>query len=251
MKSLFAPLIAIAIVLSGCATPAAVSVPSDTAVRAHRFTAAAAALPNPHLATVVAGDTLRITRDAARQTDSAMTLFLVRANGVFSYPFVGRVQAAGRTPGQIARYLSRKLARTYVDPAVTVNISSDPGSQVYVGGAVARPGAFHFSGATTLDQALILAGGVLPTADSRKVALLRLGDNGRYNLYFVDYADLLKPKPRGRRAVMLQPGDIVFVPQSRAGAAADAVNLYGNQLIPFTKSLGIGFNYGTSTLVVH
>ncbi|MHB8415170.1 MAG: polysaccharide biosynthesis/export family protein [Acidiferrobacteraceae bacterium] len=250
MKTSFFLLLTACVLFSGCSTPAAINVPSDAVVRAHRFTAADSALPNPVLADIVAGDTLRITRDAARRPDPRMTLFLVRANGVFSYPFVGRVQAAGRTPGQVAQYISMKLAKIYVDPMVTVNLANDPTSQIYVGGAVARPGAIHFFGATTLDQALISAGGVLPTANSRRVALLRLGSNGRYNVYFVNYANLLKPKEKGREAVMLQPGDIIFVPQSRAGAAADAVNLYGNQLVPFTKSLGIGFNYGSSTLLV-
>jgi hypothetical protein len=35
----------------------------------------------------------------------------------------------------------------------------------------------------------------------------------------------------------------VFVPKSGVGNKIDGVNLYFNQLIPFSKSLGFGVNY--------
>jgi len=50
---------------------------------------------------------------------------------------------------------------------------------------------------------------------------------------------VLQPDAAGRAAIALQRGDIVFVPKSNAGASADGVELYFNQLLPFTKAIGI------------
>ena len=41
----------------------------------------------------------------------------------------------------------------------------------------------------------------------------------------------------------LQRGDVVFVPKSNVGERIQGVDTYMNQLIPFTKSIGVGYNY--------
>lgn len=46
--------------------------------------------------------------------------------------------------------------------------------------------------------------------------------------------------------VLLQRGDVVFVPKSSVGNGIEWVDLYLNQLIPFTKSIGIGASYRTA-----
>jgi polysaccharide biosynthesis/export protein PslD len=43
--------------------------------------------------------------------------------------------------------------------------------------------------------------------------------------------------------VHLQRGDVVFVPKSNVGERIQGVDTYMNQLIPFTKSIGVGYNY--------
>ena len=192
---------------------------------------------------VMPGDTVRIIRDAMKPAeDDDMTLYLVRNDGAFNYPFVGRVDAAGKTPDQISDFISGKLASIYREPHVTVNIAIAPSNKIYVGGAVRNPGAFDLTAGVSLAQALTATGGILPTADAAHVALLRLNDAGNYQVHFVNYATLLSGN--GASPVALQRGDLIFVPQSQAGQAADAVNLYMNQLVPFTKSVGVGYTWG-------
>jgi len=43
-------------------------------------------------------------------------------------------------------------------------------------------------------------------------------------------------------SIAFQRGDIVFVPKSTAGGVADGTDLYFNQLLPFTRSLGVGLS---------
>ena len=92
-----------------------------------------------------AGDTLRIIRDAQDSAtldlrnlvdDSQSQTYVVRADGTFSFRYAGTVDAAGKTPDELAALLRSKLDAYYREPGVTVNIQSSPTSKVVIGGAV-------------------------------------------------------------------------------------------------------------------
>ncbi|WP_447588432.1 polysaccharide biosynthesis/export family protein [Aquipseudomonas campi] len=250
MKALL--LIVLVLGITACTTPARIGLPdSDTVDAGHAAALTLADLP-PVQERIRPGDTLRIVRDGGETpTISAftansiyeLTLYTVLNDGSFSYPFIGKVQAGGKTPEQLASDLKERLTPYYREPGVTININQAPGNTVFVGGAVRNPQPYSASVATTLEQAIVSAGGVMPNADSRNVALLRSDADGRYKTYFVDFSQLLQGGDQGRQAVALQRGDVVFVPKSGVGNRIEGVDLYLNQLIPFTKSIGIGANY--------
>lgn len=197
------------------------------------------------------GDTLRIVRDAQDGTsldlrnlveDSQAQTYTVRPDGSFSYRYAGRVDAGGKTPDEIAQELRSKLDAYYREPGVTVNILASPSNRLVIGGAVRNPVPIDLNSVATLEQAIFAAGGLLPTADPRAVALLRLDEQDRYQVYFLDLSQMLQPSSQGRSTLSFQRGDVVFVPKSRAGYAADGVEVYFNQLLPFTRSLGLSIN---------
>lgn len=198
------------------------------------------------------GDTLRITRDAAEATldlrnlveDSQTQLYVVRPDGSFSFRNVGRVQASGKTPDELATELGERLAPVFKQPGVTVNITSSPSSRVVIGGAVRNPTAFEMTAVATLQQGLFAVGGLLPSADPTHIALLRLDGQQRYQLYFINMSNLLSPVAGGVATMPFRRGDILFVPKSAAGNAGDGVEVYINQLLPFSRSLGIGYSWG-------
>lgn len=232
-----------ALVLAGCATPSTVSLPDNDEIAARQITLSDISQLPPPVTRVMSGDSLRIVRDSQSPAErDEATVFFVRSDGSFSYPHIGIVQAAGRTLEEIGEAVSRKLEPIYRYPRVTVNIASAPGNRVFVGGAVRNPSAFELTAAVSIEQAIIGAGGVLPTADSQHVALLRMDANGLYNVYFADFSKLLQPSAE-KKAVVLQRGDIVFVPKSSIGNAIEVSDLYFNQLLPFSKGVGVGFNY--------
>ncbi|PKQ39031.1 sugar ABC transporter substrate-binding protein [Pseudomonas sp. YY-1] len=238
--------------LTACTTPARIGLPdSDTVDAGHAAALTLADLP-PAQERIYPGDTLRIVRESGETpTISAftansiyeLTLYTVLNDGTFSYPFIGKVQAGGKTPEQLSADLGQRLTPYYREPGVTVNINQAPGNTVFVGGSVRNPQPYSTSVATTLEQAILTAGGVMPNADSRNVALLRSDAEGRYKTYFVDFSQLLMAGDQPRQAIALQRGDVVFVPKSGVGDRIEGVDLYLNQLIPFTKSIGIGANY--------
>lgn len=238
--------------LAACTTPARVGLPDSDTVEAGQAAVLTLADLPPVQERIYPGDVLRIVRESGETpTISAftansiyeLTLYTVMNDGSFAYPFIGRVETAGKTPEQLSAELRERMAPYYREPGVTVNINQAPGNTVFVGGSVRNPQPYSTSVANTLERAIMAAGGVMPNADSRHVALLRSDDKGRYKTYFVDFSQLLHGGDEGRQSTALQRGDVVFVPKSGVGDRIDGVDLYLNQLIPFTKSIGIGANY--------
>lgn len=238
--------------LAACNTPARIPAPNNSTVNAGKLALTDLAKLPPALERVRVGDVLRIVRDAGEMptlsafnasTIYELTLFTVLNDGSIYYPFIGRIQAAKRTPQEIASELTKKLAPIYREPQVTVNINLAPGNTVFVGGAVRNPSAVPIPGANNMEQAILGAGGILPIGDARRVALLREDTSGRYQAYFLDFSKLMSTGPDGRQVVAMQRGDIIFVPKSTVGDRIEGVDIYLNQLLPFSKSMGIGLSY--------
>ncbi|MBX9912539.1 MAG: polysaccharide export protein [Pseudomonadaceae bacterium] len=230
------------VLLSACTTPANVPLPNQQALALrHQETYQLADLPPPEVR-IQSGDTLRIVRDAQEPSEKDdMTLFVVRPDGYFSVPFVGLIKADGRTPQDVGQEVSGKLGKIYRQPNVTVNIAIAPSNKVFIGGAVPNAAFFDLVGHATLEQALLGSGGVLPSADSENIALLRPGTDGKYKLYFFSLASMLQDPDRPM--VALQRGDIIYVPQSGIGSAVEAVDMYFTRLFPVNKGIGVGLNY--------
>ncbi|NNA89275.1 polysaccharide biosynthesis/export family protein [Pseudomonas gessardii] len=235
-------LLSASIWLAGCSTPARVPLPDNNTLKAgHQAALSLADLPPPQVL-IQSGDLLRIVRDAQEPAAADdMSVFVVRPDGMISIPNIGRVKAALRTPEDLGKEITDKYKRIYREPAVTVNIASAPSNKVFIGGAVPNPAFFDLAGNVSVEQALLSSGGVLPSADSSNIALLRTGTNGKYNMYFINLESMLTNPNHPR--VALQRGDLIYVPQSTIGATVEAVDMYFTKLFPVSKGVGLGLNY--------
>ncbi len=129
--------------------------------------------------------------------------YLIAEDGTISLPLIGKVQAAGKTPGE----LQDDIARLYV-PAYYVSLNVTVTAQYrvyYVGGEVVHPGPELYNGETTLTKAIQTAGDFTQFA-SHKVWLTRK-DGTRIKVN-VDKAlrDPTKDPP-------VFPGDEIHVPR--------------------------------------
>jgi polysaccharide export outer membrane protein len=133
----------------------------------------------------------------------------VDANGQFTLPFVGTVNAAGRTADEIAKVLTDRLNGGYLrDPQVTVLVKEAVSQRVTVDGGVVKPGVYSIAGPTSLMQAIALANGPdNRIANIKKVAVFRMVGGQRtsqtYDLSRI--RDGKVPDPR------VQPDDIIVV----------------------------------------
>jgi polysaccharide export outer membrane protein len=101
----------------------------------------------------------------------------------------------------------------YLEPGDIVNVPQ--GDVFYIAGEVAAPGSFRFKEGITVLQAISLARGLKFSAKADKVIIFRQSDSdGKREEIKVD----LDAVQRGdQKDILLQPNDIVVVPNSRAG----------------------------------
>lgn len=138
------------------------------------------------------------------------TPVIVRPDGALSFPLIGDLPAAERTPPQLADAIREGLLKFLPDPIVTVAVARADGNVIYVIGKVNRPGAFAMSRNLNVVQALALAGGLDPFADADDILIVRHAGAGSSAVRF-DFT----AAARGRdleRLLPLQPGDVVIVP---------------------------------------
>ncbi|MCX6344187.1 MAG: SLBB domain-containing protein [Armatimonadetes bacterium] len=90
--------------------------------------------------------------------------FYVPADGNVSLPAAGQVAMSGKTLMQIAENISEKLRTRLRKPEVTVSLRTPSRRQVYVLGAVTKPGAYDMKQDWRCAEAIAAAGGVLDSA---------------------------------------------------------------------------------------
>ncbi len=135
----------------------------------------------------------------------------VSESGFISFPLLGEIRAAGQTAFELQKEMQELLGRDFlVSPTVSVFIREY--STISVLGQVRRPGAYQLRGRMTVTEAIAQAGGLAETANANRTRVIRrLNDQEEVITVRVkrilDRGDL-------SRDIILQPGDIVMVPES-------------------------------------
>lgn len=95
--------------------------------------------------------------------------------GTFSYPFIGEVQANGKTATEIEALITQKLKGDYlVDPRVSVSVLKY--RQFFISGEVKSPGGYPYLPGLTLRSAAALAGGFTERASMNRITVIREQD---------------------------------------------------------------------------
>lgn len=162
--------------------------------------------------TPIAGQLLRpddrISISVAREPTLSLENVRVAADGFVDLPYLGRIQAAGRTTTDVAREIRDHLAATYLtDPHVAVNVIEYSSHIVTVEGAVGHSGQFTFTQGTTLLGAVAAAGGPARVAKLDRILIFRNFGNERRVAVF-NMKDLRSGKGLDP---LLEPGDQVVV----------------------------------------
>jgi polysaccharide biosynthesis/export protein len=145
----------------------------------------------------------------------------VAPDGSLALPLVGRVQAGGRTAGQIEEAIRARLAPQYEDELdITVHLVAQPDivpdpaavqPGIFVMGEVTRPGPYPLATEVTVLQAIALGGGLSPFAAESRIQVHRKL-NGQNAIHLFNYRDFTSGvNPTGN--IALQPGDVVVVPE--------------------------------------
>ncbi len=158
---------------------------------------------------IAPGDTLEV---AVWGYEDLSRTVIVRPDGNISLPVVGELRAQGITPAELAQQVTQSLGRWVKNPRVSVIVKSFAQHQVYILGAVARPGVYPMQPGLTVAEAIALAGGLTPSADRNRLTVLR--KQGVQDVKFpVRFTDNPSREDSAVRFV-LQPGDNLIVSEA-------------------------------------
>ena len=139
----------------------------------------------------------------------------VHPDGWISTPLVSDIQAAGKTPSELADDLETALRPYVQDPDVSVIVQRFADTSAYtvrVMGAVANPMAVPYRPNMTVLDAMVAADGLDEFAAGNRAVLIRTRPGGGEDVYKLRLGDLLDEADLSANAPVL-PGDVIMVPE--------------------------------------
>ncbi|WP_439596836.1 XrtA/PEP-CTERM system exopolysaccharide export protein [Falsiroseomonas sp.] len=193
---------ALAIGLAGCATTPASPPPSSS-----EQPAASSYLIGP-------GDTLNVF--VYRAPELSAQALPVRPDGRISLPLVPDIEAAGRSPTELARALEAQLKAYVREPNVTVMVQSfigQPNRQIRVIGEATQPMAIPYREGLSLLDVMIGARGLTRYAAGNRAEIIRRPPNGAATEVIPVRLDDLLRSGDISQDVAMRPGDTLVIPQ--------------------------------------
>ncbi len=139
----------------------------------------------------------------------------VRPDGKISVPLIGEVMAGGKSPEEVAKDITLKLAKYIRDPQVSVILeelrSHEYLSRIRVTGAVRTPVSITFRQGMTVLDVILAAGGLNEFASANSTKLFRRTADQAESIN-INLADILN-NGNMETNIAIQPGDIVSVPE--------------------------------------
>ena len=174
---------------------------------------------SPSSITLKPGDTLNISVLQDPKLDRSV---VVDPNGQIAFPLAGHINANGLTPQRLERILKSRLERNYKDDGLDVTVAlanaakpdipeEDLKPKIFITGEVQRPGPYPIRQATSLVQAISIAGGLGPFAAKRRIQIHR-GSGADETIFQFDYKAYEAGSNLGTN-IPLQAGDVIIVPE--------------------------------------
>jgi len=170
-----------------------------------------------YIHTLQLGDRLRV---AVFNEDDLLATPRIDARGRVSLPLVGEVAIGGLTlaAAQTVIETAYKDGRFLRNPQVSLTVEEYAPREVSIQGAIRNAGRYVLpvESTFTVVELVTKAGGFTDIAKGTAVSITRIAPDGTKQVFTVDVQSLIRGR-RGARAsedMLLQPGDIVYVPES-------------------------------------
>lgn len=156
----------------------------------------------------------------------------IRPDGRISLPLAGEIKASGLTPQQLSDVIAATLERKYIlNPQVTVIVQKVDSKSILVLGHVNNPGQYNVSEKITALQAIAKAGGNSQFAHMESILVVRNAYAMKPAIYNIDLQSALN-KGNFSNDMLLQPGDIVYVPKNFLGKIDDVMSFFRQNIQP-------------------
>ena len=143
--------------------------------------------------------------------------FPIRPDGKMTMNLIEDLQAAGKTPTQLARDIEKALSKYIQEPIVTVIVAGGIGpynQQIRVLGEADTPQAMAYREGMSLVDVMIAVGGLTDFADGNKAYISRIAkEDGTRVQMGVRLEDLIRDGDSTAN-VEIRPGDVLVIPES-------------------------------------
>ncbi len=171
-----------------------------------------------YIHTLVSGDRIRV---AVYQEDDLTSLARIDAHGRINLPLLGELVIGGKTvvEAQTAIENAYKDGRYLRNPQVTVTVEEYAAREVSIQGQIRNPGRYTLpvESTFTVVELVTKAGGITDIGKGSAVTLTRILPDGSKKVFTIDVDSIIRGKKDRKNddsTFLLQPGDIVYVPES-------------------------------------
>lgn len=160
----------------------------------------------------------------------------IRPDGKVSFEAIGEIQAAGKTPNEVAALIAEKISKLYNLPGedpIDVRVTRFRSKVYYMMGESMSPGPKEYTGRISAVTAINRAG-LRPTTWKEQIHVVRPSqhENTSAKIFILNW----KKVQTGdlTRDVLLQEGDIVYLPPTPLAALG---NLFAEFAYPIGQAL--------------
>jgi polysaccharide export outer membrane protein len=156
-------------------------------------------------------DTMEINFTFSPDFNQTLT---VQPDGFVALKGAGTLFVEGLTSPQVQQAVANAYRGFLHEPEVTVTLKDFDKPYFLASGEVARPGKYELRGDLTVNEALAIAGGFTQQARHSQVVVFRRISAYVAESHVIDVKRMLDSRDL-HEDFHLQPGDFIFVPQSR------------------------------------
>ncbi len=156
-------------------------------------------------------DTVEVNFTFSPELNQTLT---VQPDGFVVLRGAGLVFAEGSTVAELQQAITKAYLGFLHDPEVTVTLKDFEKPYFLASGEVSRPGKYELRGDLTVNEGVAIAGGFTQQAKHSQVILFRRVSLDVAEAHLIDAKKMLNSRNL-REDWHLQPGDFIYVPQSR------------------------------------
>jgi polysaccharide export outer membrane protein len=162
---------------------------------------------------ITPGDVIEIAFPFVPELTQTVT---VQPDGYIPLKDLGDIRVQGRTVEQVKADVHEAYKDIVREPKFNITLKEFERPSFVVSGEVEKPNRYELRGATTLTQALAMAGGTKAGANKSQIVLYRRFDEEGVDAKKVNVARMLSEKDLSEDP-LLRPGDTIVVPKSILG----------------------------------
>jgi polysaccharide biosynthesis/export protein len=155
-------------------------------------------------------DVVTLSFTLSPEFDQTLT---IQPDGYIALKDAGAIFAQGLTLEEFRESVVRAYTGYLHNPQVAVALKEFEHPSFVAGGEVARPGKYELRSATTVMEAVEIAGGFTHQAKHSQVLLFRRVNDDLVEAHVLNLKNMLKERSLSE-APELRPGDLIFVPQN-------------------------------------